>query len=465
MDVHDGPARTSSLQRFVLRFAFVPSPVQSTPHMASTDPRVVLANAPMGFVQVRVIAILICMNALDGFDVLAISFAAPGIADEWGISRAKLGFVLSMELIGMGIGSLTLGGLADTIGRRRSVLTCLTLMATGMTLAITARSVEALSFWRVLTGLGIGGMLACANATAAEFANDRRRHLCVSWVAIGYPLGAVVSGTIAAVLLNYFEWRSVFVVGAALTVVFVPLVYLFVPESVVWLCQKQPQGALARVNATLTRMGHATVDALPEREADFATQTPADIFSPRLLPRTLLATSAYFLHLVTLYFLLKWTPKLVVDMGHSASAAAGVLVWTNVGGVFGGFVLGLIAQRLGLKRPIVLATLLSAACVALFGSAGDDLPTLMAICTVGGFALSSGGIGMLATFAQTFPTHVRAFGTGFGIGVGRTGAIVAPILAGFLFDAGFKLPAVAALMAGGSFLAALCILSLNYRRE
>src|SRR5580704_5524787 len=134
------------------------------------DPRQMLAESPMTLAQMRVIAITIGLCALDGFDVLAISFASPGIAQEWGINRAALGVVLSMELLGMGVGSILLGGIADRVGRRYTVLGCLLIMTLGMALAATAHSILALSVWRVVTGLGIGGMLASLNAIASEFA-------------------------------------------------------------------------------------------------------------------------------------------------------------------------------------------------------------------------------------------------------------------------------------------------------
>src|ERR1700684_1752200 len=128
------------------------------------DPRETIAMSPMSALQMSIIAITIGLNALDGFDVLSISFAAPGIAHEWGINRAALGVVLSMELIGMGIGSIVLGGAADKIGRRRLLLACLAIMATGMALAATATGILALSVYRVLTGVGIGGMLTAITA-------------------------------------------------------------------------------------------------------------------------------------------------------------------------------------------------------------------------------------------------------------------------------------------------------------
>ncbi|PTS88920.1 MFS transporter, partial [Sphingomonas sp. HMWF008] len=167
--------------------------------------------------QWSIVAVMVGLNALDGFDVLSISFASPGITQDWGIDRAALGIVLSMELLGMALGSLVLGGLADRIGRRATILGCLGIMATGMFGAASASGVMILCAWRVLTGLGIGGMLAATNAAVAEAANARHRSLCVVLMAAGYPVGSVIGGSISAVLLTHYGWRAVFVFGGVAT--------------------------------------------------------------------------------------------------------------------------------------------------------------------------------------------------------------------------------------------------------
>src|SRR3954451_23665819 len=126
----------------------------------NSDPRTILDQASMSRLQIAAVAITVALNALDGFDVLSISFASPGIAAEWGIDRGALGIVLSMELIGMTVGSAVLGGVADRIGRRPAILGCLAVMATGMVMATTAGGLAGLSTWRIVTGLGIGGIVA-----------------------------------------------------------------------------------------------------------------------------------------------------------------------------------------------------------------------------------------------------------------------------------------------------------------
>src|SRR5690606_35829327 len=150
---------------------------------------------------------------------------------------------------------------------------------------------------------------------------------------------------VVAQLLKFYEWRSIFYFGGLVTALFIPLVLLFVPESVHWLSQKQPKGALDKINRTLTRMGHPTITALPVVTETQRKQSATGIFTRGLILTTILVTLAYFLHITTFYFILKWVPKIVVDMGFAASSAAGVLTWANVGGATGGAVLGLLAQR------------------------------------------------------------------------------------------------------------------------
>jgi benzoate transport len=420
----------------------------------TTDPRDVIANSPMSRLQVVIIGITIALNALDGFDILSISFASPGIAAEWGIDRAALGIVLSMELIGMAIGSIVLGGVADRIGRRPTVLGCLMVMSGGMFMATTVSSPVELSIWRVVTGLGIGGMLAAINAVAAEFSSQQKRHLSVSLMSIGYPVGAVLGGIVATQLLKTSDWRSVFYFGSLVTAVLIPVVFFAVPESVHWLSRKQPVGALDKINRALARMGHAAISSLPSIAPDVRKRSITDIFAPGLVAVTMIVTVAYFFHITTFYFIMKWVPKIVADFGFPASSAGEVLVWGNVGGATGGAVFGFLTLRFGVKALTICVMLLSTVMVTMFGRTPADLQQLSLICAAAGFCTNAAIVGMYAILAQAFPTHVRASGTGFAVGVGRGGSVLAPIIAGYLFTAGYTLPTVAFMMSLGSLVAA-----------
>jgi benzoate transport len=407
--------------------------------------------------QIAAIAVCILLNSLDGFDVLSISFASPGIAAEWGINRAALGIVLSMELIGMAVGSLIFGSFADSRGRRPTVFICLGLMTLGMYLASVADSVQTLSIFRLTTGLGIGGMLAAVNAFTAEFANARQRSLSVVLMAAGYPIGAIVGGAIASDLLVSHDWRAVFLLGAGATAAFFPIVWFLLPESVAYLAERQPAGALEKINRTLSRLGHKAISVLPELRPRKVGVSVAELFTPRLRRITILLTLAYFLHIMTFYFILKWIPKIVVDMGFEPALAGHVLVWANVGGLAGSLLLGFLSLKFQIRGLVIAALILGAIGVAWFGLGQADLRELSMAAAGAGFFTNAAVVGMYAMLAQLFPTDVRAGGTGFAIGFGRGGSAVGPIFAGFLFAGGAGLPMVAMVMAGGSIVAAVLL--------
>jgi benzoate transport len=430
------------------------------------DPRAIIAREPMHRRQIITIAIATALNALDGFDVLSISFASPGIAQDWGITRAALGVVLSMELIGMGIGAFLLGALADRIGRRPTILACLLVMGTGMGLASTAGDVTMLSAFRLFTGLGIGGMLAATGAIVAECSNARRRNLAVAVMAGGYPIGAIVGGSIAASILGATgRWQSIFLFGAAITLCFIPLVLRFVPETIAFLLNKRPADALEHINRTMLRQGRAPLAVLPP--ADMRAEKPgiAALFGPGVGLVTALLTLVYFGHMLSFYFFVKWIPKIVVDMGFAAAAAGGVLVWANVGGALGSFSVSLLTQRIGV-RPLVASFMIGgAAAITLFGRWPTTVSDLSIMAVVGGFFTNGATAGLYAVIAQSFPAHLRAGGTGLVIGVGRAGAALGPILAGLLFSGGWALGPVAMVLACGTLLAGVILMLLRYRES
>lgn len=421
----------------------------------------ILDAAPMHWRQVAVVAICIALNALDGFDVLAISFAAPGIAAEWGVDRAVLGVVLSMELIGMAVGSVLMGNVADRIGRRPTILACLVVMAAGMLAASTAQSVTFLSATRLLTGLGIGGMLSSTSAMVAEFSNARRRGLNMALNIAGYSSGAILGGLVASSLLEITgDWRSVFIFGGAMTVIGLPLAWFLVPESIESLLARRPAGALGKINATLGRLGHDALETLPPAPAEKQKGSLLALFSRDYAAVTILLTLAYFAQIMLFYYVQKWVPKIVVDLGYTAAEAGRVLVAANVGNLASAVLIGVAAQRLSLRPLVIGAMLCGFVAIGVFGSGLDSLGALSVSVALAAFFINAGVVGMYPIFAVTFPARIRASGIGFVIGVGRGGSAVGPVIAGALFASGASLLAVSLAMGLGGLVAATMIFLL-----
>jgi MFS family permease len=441
---------------------------------AAKDPRELIDHSPMTYGMWLVVAVATLLNAMDGFDILSVALASNGIAKQWAVPIGALSWVLTAELIGMAIGSVLLGGVADRIGRRPTLLGCLVTMAAGMFMATTAGSPNELLIWRVITGLGIGGMLSATNALVAEFTNLKSRKLCISIMVIGYPLGAGIVGLLASPLINNpkYGWHSVFYLGAALTAALLPLAFFCVPESVHWLTRKQPAGALDRVNKSLSKVGLMKVAALPEHAPSERSKSIGDIFSPALRGTTLVVTAAYFFHIFSFYFLAKNLVRLysAVFAGlPEATSGPFVAPLTNFGGAAGGILVGVLAKRIGFKPLTITIMVLNFVAILAFGRGPADWTVLTTLAIMVGFFGNAAISGLYSIVAYAFPTHVKATGTGFVIGVGRLGALLSTPVSAYLFDPTGKaplppvdmLPSVALIMGLGSLLAAVALIFLK----
>jgi MFS family permease len=426
---------------------------------AGSDPRRLITGSPMTTRQMLAVAVCTLLSALDGFDILSISYASPAIAREWGIGRGVLGIVLSMELVGMAVGAVTLGQFADRIGRRANALWSLAIMGVGMLACSRVASVSELMLARLLTGLGIGGMVATASTLVSEYASSKARATCMGLFSAGYCAGAIFGGLLATAILGDGSWRNVFLVGVGMSVIAFPLVAML-PEPVGALLLKRRADTLGRINRSLRALGYPQITQLPPQEPERAGSNFGALFSRTMAPVTILLTLTYLLHLMTGYFVVKWVPKIVADLGYSAADAAGVLVWVSVGGLVGTLLQSLLSVWLPLRPLVIVSLLISAAMVVYFG---QPHASLAVISWITGMCYLCSSFGMSAIYglvSGSFPTRFRGSGIGFVMGVGRGGAALSPALAGYLFQLGLGQAGVATLMAGSSALAAGLVMAL-----
>ena len=390
--------------------------------------------------QYLVICLCFFLNMLDGMDVLAISLAAPVLAKEWGIDPQTLGAVFSAALVGMMLGAILLAPKADVWGRRKLVILCMTVIAIGMLGTPLAKTVPQLIALRFVTGLGVGGMVASMATMSAEFSPKRTRNLAVTFVQAGYPVGAAVLGLIGAKLIPTFGWNSVFILAGLLTTLSIPIIAIFLPESPEFLLQKQPKGALEKLNQLLRKMGRPRITELPSiAESEQVNRTGiAALFSKEYRATTMLLWIGFCMAFGTLYFLLSWIPQLTANTGLTLEFAIYSGAVLNVGAFFGMVTLGFLADRIGLKRVIVAWLILAALVMVLFGNFQTSVSILLALCFIG-FFMEGGFIGIYAAAVQGYPTLIRNTGVGWAIGAGRTGAILSPYLAGVMVAGGMSM--------------------------
>ncbi|MEY2894507.1 MAG: hypothetical protein RIS42_226 [Bacteroidota bacterium] len=341
------------------------------------------------------------MNMLDGMDVLIISYAAPAIAKAWSISPANLGIVFSSGLVGMTVGAIFLAPFADRIGRKSTMLIAGLLMATCIYSTSFATDINVLMIFRFISGLGIGAMMATTAALTAENSPTSTRNFWVSTVVAGYPVGAVLSGLVAATVIKTSGWEHLFELAGYATFLSLPLVGLFINESFA-----------------------------PSKQGDTKPSVKILVQEPYRISTFQLWT-ALFLAFATLYFMLNWIPKLATNAGLSLSAAIYAGTVFNLGAIVGIPMQGYCSSRFGLKKTIGTILIFTALTMLSFGFFVNS-PYVLVIFFLMGFGVQGGFVGLYAVAASMYPTYIRTTGVGWAIGAGRLGGIIGPILGGLL---------------------------------
>ncbi|WP_317930556.1 MFS transporter [Halioxenophilus sp. WMMB6] len=416
--------------------------------------RTLIDASPMSRLQLRVMALCFLLNMLDGMDVLAISFAAPAIAEQWSISPQALGIVFSAALVGMTIGALVISPMTDKVGRRRMILASLCMVAVAMVATSAAQSVWQLALLRLLAGLGIGSMLASLTALVAEYSPDAKRNQAILVLHAAYPVGAIIAGFVAAWIVPHWGWRPLFVLAGLVSAVVIPLVFWGLPESLDFLAHRQPANALVTINRILQKMAHAPLPELPAPVAEEgASVGVAALLAPNIRAATLLLWLAFMMSFATLYFLFSWVVKLAVEAGLDVSKAMLAGISLNLGAFFGSISLGLLSARFGLARTISLFFFCAAAMSVAYGNLQVSVLVILVLIFLLMYFVQGGFTGLYAVAARLYPTEIRTTGVGWAIGAGRLGAIAGPAVAGFILGAGvpigwtfilFSLPLVVA---------------------
>ena len=421
----------------------------------------ILDAAPMVWRQWLVVVICILAMALDGYDVMSISLAGAGITQEWGLTKAELGFLLPLEFIGMAIGLIFIGTLTDLYGRRLVFLLCLIIITVGMAGSGYAFNMETLAASRVFTGLGIGGMMASATALSSEYSNAKNRSLTVIMVAGGYTFGIYLASQFSGMLLEGGDWRSIFTFGAWISFAFIPVVLFLVPESIGFLERRRPKGFEEKLGKTLAQLGHdESFDASAPAADTEEKISPMRLFEGDTRRITIIMMICYLGNILTYYYFVKWMPAAVTDIGYSAIEGTRVLSMISIGGLTGSIAMAVASRVINLKHLMIFCLMGSAISVAAFPFFTGTLTMMLIAGTLAGFFLFAVIGGAFGLFAYAFPPAVLGSGVGVVLGTGRGGAVVGPWAGGLLFAAGMSLYVVSPIMALGSFMGAVALLFL-----
>ncbi len=407
----------------------------------------IIDEGPVSGPQLLVVGLCMFFNMLDGFDITAMAVVATTVADELSLTPDRLGWIFSFALAGMMAGAMFLAPLSDLIGRRRTIIVSITLV--GVSVLLTARADTLLEFivLRFVSGVGAGAMLASQATLAAEYSPEKYRALSVALVTSGYPLGAMFTSVVAGFVMPEHGWRGMFIAGGGATLAMAVIAWLLIPESLKFLLERRPVGALDRVNGILTRLKKPTIARLPEvlggapRGRANVLATITKLLVPGLRSTTLTLWTAFFLCFATLYFLMSWIPKLMVDSGYDESVGRYAFFLFNLGGVIGIYLMGLLSTRCKLTTIVFAMLVASAAGMGLFAVVPQQQNLLLVLILLVGILQQGGFTGLYAVAAKAYPTEVRTTGVGWSIGLGRSGAVAGPAIAGYLIAAGFDMSA------------------------
>jgi benzoate transport len=391
-------------------------------------------SRPMTLYQVFVVFMCFILNMNDGIDVLVVSYTAPEIMMEWGISKGLFGYVFSSGLAGMTLGCLLLAPLADRIGRRRLFIIALLVESVAMILSSQAMTFNQLLTLRFLAGLGIGGLLPAMAAVASEISSNRRKDLSVGFVQAGWPIGAILMGFFTAWIVPEFGWRSAYLSAGLASAVMFLMVVIFMPESVDYLIKKQPLNGLQRINRVLEKAGVNRLDTLPEAE-ELKTTKNISPLSPQYRTATIRLWVGVFFGFITLYTLISWVPTIASEAGMPFEMSTYVGTVLNIGAFIGSTGIGWLASKFRIKGLILVFFLIAFGVMIAYGTLPLTNGIIFLLTFLIGIFVQGGFNGYWPAASRIYPAQMRTTGIGWAVGVGRFGAVLGPLLFGVMSDA------------------------------
>lgn len=392
---------------------------------------------------------------LDGFDLVVLGTVIPTLikSQELGFDAVGATFAATISLVGVGLGALFIAPLSDRLGRRNLLVACVTWFSIFTIAVVFAPNVAWFSAFRLLAGLGLGACLPAALAYMNDYAPAGTAGKSTTRTMTGYHVGAVATAFLAIMVIP--SWRTMFVVGGLAGFALVPFLWFKLPETLppvhhIPAAAKPPAATSPAVNPALTP--DSAVAAPAEERASFR-----DLGRK---PYPLIAAGvavASFMGLLLVYGLNTWLPQLMASAGYSLNAGLALLLVLNVGAVVGLLIAGVLADRHGTKRIVLLWFGLSAVFLAALSIQIQNEVVLYAAVFVTGVFVFSSQVLVYAWVSQLFPVRLRGTALGFAAGVGRLGAILGPAVTGALVAAGIAYPWGFYVFAAAALLAVLAL--------
>jgi len=397
-------------------------------------------NGPYTIIQKIVVLMAALSIVMDGFDGQLIGFAIPVLIKEWGVTRGAFAPAVAAGLIGMGIGSACAGLFADRFGRRMAVIGSVLLFGVATCAIGMANDIAGIALLRLIAGLGIGGALPSSTTLTAEFTPARRRTLAITATIVCVPLGGMLAGMFAHVVLPVYGWRALFFIGGSLPIVLSVLLWWALPESPRFLVRRPARWA--ELGALMARMSrpvpaNAVYTDVAEQQAEKQVGFKG-LFAQGRARDTLAIWCAFFMCLLAVYSAFSWLPTMLTAEGLNVAVAASGLTAYNLGGVIGALACAVAIARFGSRWPLLICCAGGAASALLLQGVNVAHNTDLLIFGLGvhGMFVNAVQSTMYALCAFVYPTSMRATGTASSLAFGRLGAILSAFAGAALITAG-----------------------------
>ena len=370
----------------------------------------------------------------DGYDLAINGVALPLLMKDWGLTAVQAGMLASTALAGMMFGAMMFGTLADRIGRKKVIMICVFLFSTFTFAGGFATNPTEFGVLRFIAGLGIGGVLPNLVALTSEYAPKRLRSTLVTTMFSGYAMGGIMAALFGSWFTADHGWQIMFFI-AGIPLLLLPLAWKFLPESLTFLVKvertAEARQMIQKISPEHSLSSTAKLE-LTEVVVPGGTSVKALYKQGRGLS-TALFWLCFFMCLLTLYALGSWLPKLMMAAGYSLGSSLTFLLAMNIGAVIGTVGGGILADKFHLKPVIITLCLAGAVALSLLGF-NSPQPVIYLLVAVAGACAIGSQILLYSYVAQYYPLSVRSTGIGWASAVGRTGAIVGPILIGYLLS-------------------------------
>lgn len=368
----------------------------------------------------------------DAMDTGIIAFVLPALAKTWQLSAAQMGFIGSVGLIGMALGAVLAGTLADRFGRKKMFALTLVIYSISTGLCGLAGSYEALLIFRFLVGFGLGGQLPVAVTLVTEYSPPGERGRFIVLLESFWGLGWLLAALIAYLLIPRYGWQIGFFIGA------IPALYVFyiwrtIPESARYLIMK---GRLEEAHTIVTEMEKsAGIEPVAKMIAPSAREVEhtgfSDLWTPKFFKRTLMLWLIWFGIVYSYYGIFTWLPSLMIGQGFTILKSFEYVLIMTVAQLPGYFTAAYLVDKIGRKATLAGFLGACAVCAYFFGAAGSPATVLVWGSLMSFFNL--GAWGVIYTYTpELYPTKIRALGSGWAAAVGRIGGILAPTVVGYM---------------------------------